>query len=82
MHGKYVCTFSSNEIARLSFKKSQQTDIARKNCKNLPLPKATITWCYVPQTLKKMLQKLRGTHFVLLNFSSPETYLFKHIVSP
>ena len=30
MHGKYTCTVFSNEIARVSFNKSQQTNIARE----------------------------------------------------
>ena len=41
MHGKYTCTFFSNEIARVSFNKSQQTNFARKGCKILSLPNAT-----------------------------------------
>ena len=53
MHGKYTCTFFSNEIVRVSFNKSQQTNIAREGCEKLSSPKATITWCHVPQTLKK-----------------------------
>ena len=53
MHGKYTRTFFSNEIARVSFNKSQQTNIARDGYENLSSPKATITRCHVPQTLKK-----------------------------
>ena len=41
MHGKYTCTFFSNEIASVSFNKSQQTNFARKGCKILSLPNAT-----------------------------------------
>ena len=41
MHGKYTCTFFSNEIARVSFNKSQQTNFAGKGCKILSLPNAT-----------------------------------------
>ena len=63
MHGKYTCTFFSNEIARVLLNKSQQTNIAWEDFQNLSSPKATITWRRVPQTLKKMLQKLRGTLF-------------------
>ena len=54
MHGKYTCTFFSNEIARVSFNKSQQTNIAREGFENLSSPKATSTWCHVPQTLKTL----------------------------
>ena len=43
MHGKYTCTYFSNKIARVSLKKSQQTNIARECCGNLSSPKATIT---------------------------------------
>ena len=54
MHGKYTCTFFSNEIARVLFNKSQQTNIAREGFENLSLPKATITWCHVPQNASKI----------------------------
>ena len=67
MHGKYTCSFFSNEIARVLFYKSQQTNIAREGCENLSSPKATIRWYQVPQNLKKkMLQKFKGILFCLL----------------
>ena len=53
MHGKYTCTFFSNEIARVSFNKSQQTNIPREGPENMSSTKAAITWCHVPQTLNK-----------------------------
>ena len=71
MHAKYTCTFFSNEIARVSFNKSQQKNIAREGFENLPSPKATIPWCHVPQTLKKCFKNYGEHFFVPLNFSSP-----------
>ena len=53
MDGNYTRTFFSNEIARVSFNKSQQTNITREGCENLSSPKATSTWFHIPQTLKK-----------------------------
>ena len=51
MRGKYTCTFS-NDIAKVLFKKSQQSNIAREGCANLSSPKTTITFCHAAQTLK------------------------------
>ena len=48
-----IGALSENSIARVSFNKSQQINIARADCENLSSPKAKIRWCHVPQTLKK-----------------------------
>ena len=78
MDGKYTRTFFSNEIARVSFNKSQQTNITREGCENLSSPKATITWCQVPQTLKNA-SKIKGDIFLspLILHPLKLTYLSK-----
>ena len=77
MSGKYTCTFS-NDIAKVLFEKSQQSNIAREGCANLSSPKTTITFYHVAQTLKSA-SKIKGDTFLSFLIFHPLKFTYLNI---